>query len=614
MKKFSAFMCMLLIMLTICLTGCAGFEVNRVKYYNDVVAKVGDTKIKRYELLSAYSSYGQTYFATQQGQEPIDALNSTLDMLIDRELLYQYALENKSTYGLSRYQVNQVVQVVFDSVDSQMETYVKDACLSLGVERVNNETNNPTNETAYKHEDYVYSPRAEVVKVVTYFEDEDKTIVSKVETDYYTVEYKIKYIVDEEDNSFDALVSEKYLTDYTADGFASEVKAKYLEHFKASLANQVNSEKVYNKALNLLAQGVMNYEKYLRDENGKAYNKKTDDLVYRYIERNIEAQIKSQLLTNISTDFHINKSKLDISELTTKYQDLVNYSYTKYRNREEVYKKDMKDIGTKGDTVLYHKPLSDGTKFGYFAHTLFQFTQKQKDDIAALDKNSATYESDYNTILSKTVVHPRNLETGLVDNDVELTLDEVMLEYREITNIAKADERLEAFIQFMFKYTGDTATLSAGMPYVVGTNGNSGMEEAFTNEAVRLMTEGAVGDMTPASTNDMCVTSYGIHLLYFIGDVGAFDVPYTDTDAVYIQNEDRVDNASANLYFKELNPLTHERYFDMLFDEVYPAANSTEPFASNTGYGDYEDGIIAEMKNKVKPEKFTTKVESCEIG
>ena len=116
----------LLMMVTFTLTGCAGFSIYTVRYYNEVVATVGETEITRFELLNAYSSYGQTYYVEQMGLEPIEALSNTLDLLIDREILYQYALSEEK-YALTDRQVNDVVQAIFDSIDSQMESYVTSA-------------------------------------------------------------------------------------------------------------------------------------------------------------------------------------------------------------------------------------------------------------------------------------------------------------------------------------------------------------------------------------------------------------------------------------------------------------------------------------------------------
>ena len=109
------------------LAGCASFSIDKVKYYNEVLAIVDETKITRFDLLNAYNSYGNSYFAQQQGQSESEALNSTLDLLIDRELIYQYALDNNATYKPTAYQVNEIVKEIFDSLDEQMEKYITEA-------------------------------------------------------------------------------------------------------------------------------------------------------------------------------------------------------------------------------------------------------------------------------------------------------------------------------------------------------------------------------------------------------------------------------------------------------------------------------------------------------
>ena len=49
-------------MLVVVLTGCSTFRVDKVKYYNEVLAKVGNDNITRFDLLSAYNNYGYTNF------------------------------------------------------------------------------------------------------------------------------------------------------------------------------------------------------------------------------------------------------------------------------------------------------------------------------------------------------------------------------------------------------------------------------------------------------------------------------------------------------------------------------------------------------------------------
>ena len=177
------------------LAGCASFSINKVKYYNEVLATVDETKITRFDLLSAYNSYGKSYYVNQLGQSEEVALKSTLDLLIDREALYQYALDNNSTYKPTPYQVNEIVKELFNSMDEQMASYVEEAKKILNIEIEESEEEESNNETAYKLADYSYSPRATV-------KSRDKN---------GSTEYYIEYIIEPEEENYEKLIDNKYL-------------------------------------------------------------------------------------------------------------------------------------------------------------------------------------------------------------------------------------------------------------------------------------------------------------------------------------------------------------------------------------------------------------------
>ena len=623
MKKFYSIMLCLLMMVTFTLTGCAGFSINTVKYYNEVVATVGETEITRFELLNAYSSYGQTYYVEQMGLEPSEALSNTLDLLIDREILYQYALSEEK-YALTDRQVNDVVQAIFDSLDSQMESYVTSAKAILGIEIIEDDSEDEEEEEAFKFSDYVYSKRAEVVDEITYYTNANMDEVSSTPTEYYRVVSKIKYKLDNSESEvFDALIDEKFLSDYTLDGIEEEILSKYLTHFELSLENESRKDEIKNKAISLLASDLIDYEYYLRDENGNKYNTNTHDLLIRFIRRNLDSQIESQYLENIRIDYLLNEENLSINELIEEFKDLVLISYDKYRHFEDTYKSDMKDIGTDGDTILWHNTnLSDGTKFGYFTHTLLSFSTEQENAMSALEKETNLSDEARKTrlleILNMNEYAVRDPENGLLTGETS-SFDEIMQEYETITQISDYNTRLSSFIQFMFKYTGDTATLSAGMPYVVGTNDNSAMEEAFTNEAVRLIEAGEVGGMSKivnenvGDADDLCITSYGVHFLFYVENVNAYDVPISNVDGAYISATNKVGAENSNLYYKIINPLTGETYFDMLFDSVYPASSDEETYTSNTGYSNYEESLITNYKSVVQVTINTSKLNGTRI-
>ncbi|MBQ9795608.1 MAG: hypothetical protein IJW36_01420 [Clostridia bacterium] len=601
MKKFSAILICLLMIITCGLAGCASFSINKVKYYNEVLATVDETKITRFDLLSAYNSYGNSYYVQQQGKSEDEALKSTLDLLIDRELMYQYALDNDALYKPTAYQVNEVVKEMFNSLDEQMSEYIEEAKNILGIEIEDSEEDNESEEKAYKIEDYTYSPRAQV----------------KSRNNNGTTEYYIEYIVEAEEENYEKLIDAQYLTNFTANNAVNEIKTKYFEHFLSDLNDKEasNTTAIYNKVRSLFAKDLISYEYYLRDENGKKYDTATENLLNRYFERTFKSQIQSQYLENIRTEY-LKNEVLSISLLEQEYAYLSTLNYNKYNNNLDAYKDAMKDIGTDGDSILYH-PETD-TQFGYFIHTLISF-DSIKDNLKLLEeeKDQEAYELEYNRLISSVGVKARNPETGLVDeNTTETNISDILKEYNEIkNNYSNYEERMSAFIQFMFKYTGDTATLSSGMPYVVGTNGYSAMVEEFNNEAINLM-QGEKGNMSNATLSDLdslCITEYGIHLLFYVGDVNSFDIPYTNTDNIYIQDEDITDSEMFNLYTKIINPLTKETYFDMMFDLVYPAS-SGEVFSSNNGYTDFEEEITNASENKHPVTKYTTKINATKTS
>ena len=200
--------------ITCSLAGCATFSIDRVKYYNEIVATVGEKNITRADLLSAYNSYGYTYFASQSNQSEVEAMNSTLDILIDRELLYQYALDNDDKYRPSAYQVNEAIQSMFDTLEQETQTYVNEAKDIFNIESSASATDETEEEeTAYLYEDYKYKPRAKVA--VRYYQDASKKTISSTETEFK--EYYIEYITEDEPTNYETLIDSTYLNNFNSD-------------------------------------------------------------------------------------------------------------------------------------------------------------------------------------------------------------------------------------------------------------------------------------------------------------------------------------------------------------------------------------------------------------
>ena len=92
-----------------------------------------------------------------------------------------------------------------------------------------------------------------------------------------------------------------------------------------------------------------------------------------------------QCVENIRTHYLKNET-FDVEVLLDAYKEASEVAYELYDEEDEIedYKTAIKSIGTKGDTVLYPPDMTDGTKYGYFLHTLINFDEQQKTDIKNL--------------------------------------------------------------------------------------------------------------------------------------------------------------------------------------------------------------------------------------
>ena len=425
------------------------------------------------------------------------------------------------------------------------------------------------------------------------------------------------------------MIVENYLTNFSEKEIYNHIKNKYFERFEnklkdrkfssdSNLTNEEYARILTAKVKNLFANDLIDYEFYLRDSKGKKFDKTTENLITRYIERTFDDKIKSQYVDNMRVHY-LENTQLSINDLTNEFSYLLDLDFDKYNNNHDEYGNKMKDIGTDADSVLYH-PNTEA-KFGYFVHALLNF-DNIKENITLLENESDPdkYEEQYNSLISNNKIMQREFDEETqtyTDSDNKVSLKTVVDEYNAIANAnySSTQEKLQAFIKFMFTYSTDNGTLSAGMPYVIGTNGYSAMEQAFTDEAIKLM-NGFAGDMSEVDLtklDEMCITPYGIHVLFYVGEVNSNDIPYQDKNGVYIAETDIEGVEELNLYTKKLNPLTEQTYFDMLFDYVYPAS-SGEVYTSNNGYTEFEKDAINQSKQTHKVKKFTTKIKGTKVS
>ena len=86
-KKFLTIACTLVLCL-VCLTGCSWLEIDRQKYYNDVVVSIGNKNFYKKDLIEAFSNYGYQYYESY-GYGLEESVNYTIGSMIDRWLLLE---------------------------------------------------------------------------------------------------------------------------------------------------------------------------------------------------------------------------------------------------------------------------------------------------------------------------------------------------------------------------------------------------------------------------------------------------------------------------------------------------------------------------------------------
>ena len=281
MKKISILFVCLLMLVSCCFMGCATFSVNTVKFYNETVAVVKDEKITRFVLLNSYNNYGYTYYVTQQGLTEDEALDKTLDLIISRKLMVDYA-KNNSKFALDAYDINSVYQNVIDYMDDSFSSYLEKARVMLDVDAIE-KAEEEKKDTAYLLSDYKYEKRAILTNgdVIKYVGDENETIDA--------------YALDED-----------FVNNYTSKStkdIVTKVYAKFIENASQNKYGEENYSKIYDKAMSLMANSLISYEKYLRDENGKAYSTDTVSLIKRLIERIYKSELESAYISNIEENF-----------------------------------------------------------------------------------------------------------------------------------------------------------------------------------------------------------------------------------------------------------------------------------------------------------------------
>ncbi len=546
------------ILLTVCamflsvfmFAGCNLVEINKYKYYSQKVATVGvkdgygaeyDAYKKTYtkkDLLNAYYNYAYSYVS--QGQ--IDAetgVNYAMSNMINSDILYTYIKTN--------YFDNPNYDVEFTDADKN------DAKL----------------EAFDSMQDSIYELEEEI------FEEWGMEYLSEDELDDEEVE-SLRASYDEYSSQLEYI--EEYDKIVLKDG-ASRTHDKRVapEHFVQLVRDEEVSKEAYTR-----------YIKQLQD-NAKAEGVSTDETTVLHNEekRLIDLYTRSKYMEifedwynkyyNFTFDSSIGKYVLNEDIL----DDVVRTFKQEYTTQEAEYKDDMDAYheAMAGDDIsgmYYHH----SGEYVYVSHILLKFSDSQTAQIEELDKKlekGLISESRYNELVkdiaNRTVVtYEMNGET-YTSNAVNV--------YNRIANYvnrgADATEKAKLFNDMIYVYNDDEGIMNSDFAYVVNIDENveDKMVKPFADKAREMYHTGSVGDMS-----DMVITDYGVHILFYSGDVKS------------VVNDINTLTAS-DLFNTKTQLSSNKSLFDVLYDDI-----------SNSAYNTSASNFIVEVRKALDIEYF----------
>jgi len=491
--------------------GCNLIEVNRAKYYSQVVVSVELLNgkdddladyVKKYtkkDLVTAFYNSGY-YSYVQNGQIKVkEGVNYALNDMVKADLLYTYV--KKNYFDNPNYDItftdqdrNEVMLNVYDAIQEQITSYEKDI---------------------YEEWDYNYTDSDDL---------SDETIEPlRKAYEPYTSKLQLSTIGDKKEITLNPTELVRI--------YDSRVAG---DHF----VQQINDPEVSKEA-------YTRYIKTLQDA-AKAEGKKTDEesVLNAEIERLKEAYTRSQYLTlfedwyNIHSSFTLN-TEVNLYVLNDDVKKaVVNYYKEKYIAQKGTYEEvlDGKNTGEEAyhtamagdsiDEIYYH--YNSGNEYMYVSHILMKFSDAQKAKISEykrqLDGHVITqkqYDEKVQDVANRTVVTYEIDGKTYTSTAVEVTekiksyVNQVQYEKKEGAEREEAlTERAKRFNDMIYIYNDDDGIMNKDFAYVVNldTEVTDKMVKAFADTARELNEEKGEGALS-----DMVITEYGVHILYHAG-------------------------------------------------------------------------------------------------
>ncbi|MBQ7351799.1 MAG: hypothetical protein IJW59_02895 [Clostridia bacterium] len=534
-KKILTIACCLTLCL-VCLTGCSWLEIDKYRYYNEVVATVGDKEFYKKDLIEAFSNYGYQY-NQQYGYSIEESMKLTINNMVDNWLLLEEIKKNPK-FEISEPEELEIKRQVFDYMQNSIFSY----------EAQVREEWDMVVETEEESEIETLRDTEEEYAPTTYYApdqaDEDGNVVFRVEEETTPVN-----------------VGDLKITD----------------HFNKSMQIRTD-QKVSDEAW-------ARYIKALQDRAKAEGRSQAESEVLRYEEdRLFELYKQDKYMDKYEKDFFAN--------LPVDVETVLEYYKNQYKSYKELYSVDKSQYHTAMQSAsseyVYFHPNS-GNEYINVKHILINFTEAQKAQITDLNteygitddgseadekkKLNEVYKARLQTIVNQTkTTFELNGETytwnALVgENNV---LDYV---YNHV-NGATLKERATQFNELIYVFNDDPGIMNSEFDYVVNidTSVKDQMVKPFA-DGVRALEKGIEIDgveVKGEGSMNYIVSSYGIHIIFHAGT------------AKNIVEENNIDNISdAELLRLLCTTMTTPESNKSIFNFIYDKLNLDENVYNN---------------------------------
>ena len=457
----------------ICLTGCSWLKIDNKRYYNRVVASIGEKEFYKKDLIEAFNNYGYQYYESY-GLSLEDSISQTINTMVDRWLLLEHVKSIKKYDDYVKASALKIKAEAFEYMQDSIFTFENQVREEWDMV-IDGDQEDEEEKKTLRAEETIYEP-------TTYYED--------------GVVYRSPVGSTEDDDPF-------------VDG--SITNSAHFNKDRQIITDPKISNEAWTRYMSSLQESA--------EKEGRS-TKEADVLLHEE-NRLIELLTNNMYLEAYENDFYGN--------LPVQVDKVVDYFKRQYKSQRDSYLADeslyhtkMKNASTE---YVYFHPNS-GNEYVNVKHILIKFSDAQTEALKALDKekengeiSEAAYDAKRRNIVNQTTsTFEMNGETktwnAVVSTNNQTSVYEYVLSQVTGSNIV---DRCAQFNELMYIFNDDEGSMNSEFDYVVNldTEVTDQMVKPFA-DGVRALDEANGGD--GAGSIDYIVSEYGIHIIFHAGN------------------------------------------------------------------------------------------------